>query len=503
MELKLKNYFLVLLLVLTVSIFAQKTDIVFLQINDVYEIAPLDNGKIGGMARVASIRNELNKQYGKIFTFLSGDFISPSALGTSQYEGKSINGRQMVDVLNHIELDYVTFGNHEFDYKANILQERIDESNFTWISSNVFNNSGGSNVPFLHSGNPLPEYVILNTPGYLKGQSIRLGLVGLCIDANKQSYVYYEDYISAAKRVYSRIKDSIDCLIGITHLSIYDDKKLAAEIPQFSLIMGGHEHENMYHKVGNTVIAKADANAKSVYIHRLVFDMHNKLIEIKSELKKTDSTVSEDPDVKQVVETWQSRAYDGFRANGFDPDKVVADFNYPVDGREEIVRNDLCPLGVMIAASMIKAATGVNAAIFNSGMIRVDDILSGLITQYDIIRTMPFGGMILRVELKGSLLKQVLETGWKNKGNGGFLQFYGIENTARGWITGNEQISDDKIYYIAVNDFLLSGKEQNLSFFNKDNPGIINVKYPDPENKSDIAGDIRFALIEYLKNWQH
>jgi 2',3'-cyclic-nucleotide 2'-phosphodiesterase (5'-nucleotidase family) len=503
MDLRLKYRFLILLFFFSASVISQETDVVFLQINDVYEIAPLDNGKIGGMARIASIRNELYKQYGKIFTILSGDFISPSALGTSQYEGKTINGRQMVDVLNHIGLDYVTFGNHEFDYKASVLQERIDESNFTWITSNVLNISEGANIPFLHAGNPLPEYVILTVPGYIKGQAIRLGMVGLCIDANKQSYVYYEDYISAAKRVYSQIKDSIDYLVGITHLSIDDDKKLASEVPEFSLIMGGHEHENMYYKVGNTVIAKADANAKSVYIHRLIFDMHNKLIEIKSELKKTDSTVTEDPDVKQVVETWQSRAYDGFKAKGFDPDKVVSDFNYPVDGREEVVRNGLCPLGVMIAASMIKVSPGVNGAIFNSGMIRVDDILSGLITQYDIIRTMPFGGMILRVELKGSLLRQVLETGWKNKGSGGFLQFYGIENTADGWNIGNEKIGEDKSYNIAVNDFLISGKEQNLSFFNKDNPGILNIKYPDPDNKTDITGDIRFALIEYLKSWQH
>jgi hypothetical protein len=32
-----------------------KIDITFLQLNDVYEIAPLDNGKVAGMARVATV----------------------------------------------------------------------------------------------------------------------------------------------------------------------------------------------------------------------------------------------------------------------------------------------------------------------------------------------------------------------------------------------------------------------------------------------------------------
>ena len=35
-----------------------KIDITLVQINDVYEIAPLDGGKMGGMARVATVKKE-------------------------------------------------------------------------------------------------------------------------------------------------------------------------------------------------------------------------------------------------------------------------------------------------------------------------------------------------------------------------------------------------------------------------------------------------------------
>lgn len=494
----------VLLLFLFYSVcFSQQSEVIFLQLNDVYEITPLDNGRSGGIARVASIRNELAAKYGNVYTVLSGDFISPSALGTSEFEGKTINGRQMVDMLNLLGLDYVTFGNHEFDYKFNVLQERIDESEFEWISSNVFLKKDSLPVPFTRAGTPMPEYVILKVPGYNKESIIRIGMLGLCIDANKQPYVFYEDYIASAKRVYNAIKDSIDCLVGITHLSIDEDKKLAEEFPRFSLIMGGHEHENMYHKAGSTIITKADANVKSVYIHKLVFDINNKLVEIKSELKNADSTVIEDPALKQAADRWQASAYDGFKAKGFDPGVVVADFTSPLDGREQTVRNGLCALGVLIAMSMLDAAKDMDAAIFNSGMIRIDDMLSGTITQYDIIRTMPFGGKILRVEIKGSLLKQVLGAGWNNKGNGGFLQFCGIEYISGGFKAKGDLIKDDEIYKIAMNDFLLTGKEQNLSFLTKDNPGIVNITYPDAANKNDMTNDIRFAVIEYLGKWKN
>lgn len=505
--------------------FAQKTEVVFVQMNDVYEIAPLEGGKYGGLARVATIINQFKAKNPNTFVILSGDFISPSALGTSEFEGKRINGRQMVDVLNAIGLDYVTFGNHEFDYKYEVLQDRIDESRFEWISGNVFK-ADGSNVtsfqkyistPYskvkelLKDSIPtvmhvekemLPEYKILEISGYNKNNPVRIGLLGLCIDANKQPYVVYENWVDAGKRIHDRIKDSINCLVGITHLSIDEDKDLASELPELSLIMGGHEHVNMLHKVGNTIITKADANARTVYIHTLVFNEQNKLTDIKSELVSIDSKVTEDPKIKELADEWTARAFKGFMDKGFDPLVMVYDLkNDVLDGREETVRYGQCALGYLIANSMFDVSPGSDAAFFNSGAIRIDDELRGEITQYDIIRVLPFGGKILQVELKGSLLKQVLETGWNNKGNGGYLQFYGIEYTVNGWRVKGEMIDENKTYNCAVSDYLLSGMEQNFGYLTKENPGIIKIDSPDPNNKNDLRNDIRFAVIEYFKKW--
>jgi 2',3'-cyclic-nucleotide 2'-phosphodiesterase (5'-nucleotidase family) len=527
MKIVIKKLFFVLCF--CVSSFSQTAEVVFIQLNDVYEIAPLEGGKFGGLARVSSIIKEHKAKNPYTFVVLSGDFISPSALGTSEYEGKRINGRQMVDVLNAVGIDFVTFGNHEFDYKYEVLQERINESKFEWISSNVLNFLGDArflegeeiNIKFgkndtgsvqsvqieknfitIAGISAFPEYKILKIPGYLKNSKIKIGLIGLCIDANKQSYVHYENYVEAGKRVYSQIKDSIDYLLGITHLSIDEDKNLASQLPQLRLIMGGHEHVNMYHKVGETVIAKADANARTVYIHTLSFDESNKLINMKSDLLNIDSTVAEDPKVKELVDEWTTRAFKGFIDKGFDPLVMVYDLkSESLDGREETVRYELCPLGVLIAMAMLDASKGSDCAVFNSGAIRIDDELKGEVTQYDIIRVLPFGGKILQVEMKGSLLRKIMETGWNNKGNGGFLQFYGIEQAANGWKTRGGFIDDNKIYNIAVSDFLLSGMEQNFGYLTKDNPSIIEISEPDPADKSDLRNDIRFAVINYLKKW--
>jgi len=42
----------------------------------------------------------------------SGDFLSPSLLG------KRFRGAQMIDAMNHIGVDYVVLGNHEFDFES-------------------------------------------------------------------------------------------------------------------------------------------------------------------------------------------------------------------------------------------------------------------------------------------------------------------------------------------------------------------------------------------------
>lgn len=53
----------------------------FLQMNDVYELIPLSDGKKGGLARVATIRKLLLRENPNTITVLAGDIVSPSALG--------------------------------------------------------------------------------------------------------------------------------------------------------------------------------------------------------------------------------------------------------------------------------------------------------------------------------------------------------------------------------------------------------------------------------------
>ena len=84
----------------------------FVQINDVYEIAPLNNGKDGGIARVATLKKKYVQENKNTLLLMAGDFLSPSVYNSLKYKGESIKGKQMVEALNAAGLDIAIFGNH-------------------------------------------------------------------------------------------------------------------------------------------------------------------------------------------------------------------------------------------------------------------------------------------------------------------------------------------------------------------------------------------------------
>lgn len=480
-----------------------KIEVVFVQVNDVYEIAPIAGGREGGMARVASLKKQYKKTNPNTFLIMSGDFLSPSVYNSLQYQGKRIRGAQMVESMNAAGMDIAVFGNHEFDISEKELQERINESGFLWVSSNTFHKTNTANVQFTRTGAAgtlaFPETYIMSVKDD-DGTSAKIGFIGITLPSNPADYVYYKDPLSTAKQAFNKIKDSVDAVVAITHQEIADDITLAKELPGLAAILGGHEHSMILNKTGNVYITKAHSNARSAYVVKLDINKNKHSFNVPlPELKYLDQRVALDTNTNVVVEKWKKVAEDNYASLGFDPKKVIMASGEPLDGRETEIRSRSTNLSGLITASMAYACPKADVVLFNSGSIRLDDILTPPVTQYDIIRTLPFGGGIREVDMKGDLLLQVLQTGLKNKNNGGFLQSQPVVyNAARNSFTiSNQSINPAKIYRVAVTDFLLSGKETNLGFLNETNPGIVKV-YPAETAVTNPKSDIRSAIIMFL-----
>jgi 2',3'-cyclic-nucleotide 2'-phosphodiesterase (5'-nucleotidase family) len=498
-------------------------EIQFLQMNDVYDIAPAQGDNTGGLARVATIRKELLAKNPNTYTVLAGDFISPSVLGTLKYEGKRIRGRHIVETLNTLGLDWVVFGNHEFDYDdVADLQARIDESEFEWFGSNVFQQTDHRVTNFQKNKNGKSQACGLNQIFTVKdadGTTIQLGVFGVTLNSGKKPYVTYTDWFQAAKSSYSMMKDlsfqqgsdvkGADVVIALTHLVAEDDKKLSAMLPEIPLIMGGHEHDNQIYKIGKATIAKADANAKTVYVHTLRYDKKTKTAAVKSELRRVNASIADEPATAAVIAKWERIKNESLESSGFDPAKTVATLAEPLDCREVIVRHTQCKAGEILTAAMLAAArTKPDCALINSGSVRVDDVLKSPLTEFDIVRMLPFGGSVSEVEMRGVLLRRTLDAGLQNKGNGGYLQLGNIRQDNSGkWFIAEKPLDDAKIYRVILPEFLLTGSEQNMDFLKaapdangrSSNPNILSFNKPDPNDRSDVRNDTRHLVIRYLR----
>ncbi|MBX3102458.1 MAG: bifunctional metallophosphatase/5'-nucleotidase [Bacteroidetes bacterium] len=497
------------------TLFAQQPDFILIQMNDVYEIAPMENGARGGLARVATLRKQLMQESPKVITVISGDFLSPSLFNVLTWQGVPIKGRQMVETFNALGMDYAIMGNHEYDHGPEMLKQRIQDSRFQWLSTNVQEATPEGPRPFMQNGKPLPTHITLPvSAGKGKGQLI---LVGLTLDYRREWLAVsppieaMHAWLQAHPISTGKKPKTPTALVALTHDYRSRDSLLAVSCTAPLLIAGGHDHHHMHFTVGKTAIAKADANAKTVYVHRFYYQASQRQYLCKSELVAIDHHLAEDPAVKAVADTWMARALTGVREMGLDPGEVLFNAATPLYGSEQAVRSQPTNLAQHICKAMLMAAPEAHLAILGGGSIRLDDDHTGPYTAYDVARTLPFGGQLVELEINGKTLLKILGAGQANSGTGGYLQ-YGSPSSAaggaspvgmdaeEGWRLDGKRVDKAGIYRIVVNDYLVSGKEHNLEFLHATSSEILQT-FPH-YSEEDPRADIRKAFILYLRSLQ-
>lgn len=459
--------------------------VTIVHLNDVYEISPVEGGRSGGIARVATVVSQLKRTNAPVLVTLGGDYLSPSALGTARVNGEALAGKQMVDVLNAAGLQWATLGNHEFDVPEAAFKLRMAEQKFKVVVSNVTDAQG---QPFANTMNTAI------VPVKAGGRTIRIGLIGIIIDANKKDWVKYLPPIESAKAAVAQLAGKVDAIVALTHLSLAGDADLAVAVPQIDLILGGHEHENWILRRGEhfTPIIKADANVRSLAIVSVSFGAKGTRPTVDARLQVIDDRIKALPAVDTLVKKWTTTAFDAFRRDGFAPEAPVVTLTESLDGRETTVRNRPGKL-TQIIANALRHEAKADIGIFNGGSVRIDDVMTpGPMTEYDIIRVLPFGGKAVRATFDGALLAKVLDQGLGNQGTGGYLHSSeGTMRTSAGWVINGAPLDPAKRYVVGISDFLLTGGETNLAYLTRTNPGVHDVQ--------DLR-DIRRTVIDELKS---
>ncbi|MDT4954110.1 MAG: 5-nucleotidase / UDP-sugar diphosphatase [Acidobacteriota bacterium] len=437
-----------------VSVFGQATAerrvrVTLLQLNDVYQISAVDKGTRGGLARVATLRKQIMEKSPNTLFLLAGDTIAPSVASNI------FKGQQMIAVWNMIGLDFAVFGNHEFDFGPEILRERIKESRFTWVATNVIDKKTGKTFA------DTPPYVIREIGG------AKIGFFGLLTPDTAQFSsvgpdVIFLDPCETAKKIVPLMRaQGAQVVVAITHLAMREDKQVARCAP-IDIIIGGHEHEMLESLSGRTPIFKWGSDARD--LGRI--DLNIKLPT--GELESVDWEAI--PVTSNVVEEAESAALiaDYEKKVSADVDKPIGSTSVALDARSEMNRSRETNLGSYLADAYRKALNA-DVALFNGGSIRAGKIFSpGQLTKRDVMAILPYENPIVKIEITGATLRAALEHGVSRSAEerepGRFPQVSGVRFTfdARrpagsrlvSVEVAGKPLDDKKTYTLATNTFV-------------------------------------------------
>ncbi len=441
------------ILVLPLAAAAEPTKITFLHTNDVYEISA-KRGQ-GGFAELMTLLKAERAAAQHSITTFGGDLISPSVMSGLT------KGTQMVELMNAVGTDVAVPGNHEFDFGPGIAAQRIGESNFPWLGTNVLG----------RNGKPAAGMTDVHT---VKAGDFTVGFFGL-LDPQTETLsspgadIRFASVAETAAASVSKLREmGADVIVALTHLDMATDIRLAREVKGIHAILGGHDHDPIVWLAGSVPILKAGYDAH----HLGALDLSVEWVESRGKKKlqvvpawRLTSTagVAPDPEIKAIVDKHNA--------------KLDEDLNVPVgkvavllDSQRASVRTRETNIGNLIADAMRKAV-GADITITNGGGIRGDRTYDAgtVLTRKDVLTELPFGNVTVLLELSGADVLAALENGVSQVEDkaGRFPQVSGLDFTydpaaAAGSRVvevriGGKALVRSKTYKVATNDYMAGG----------------------------------------------
>ncbi|KXZ56803.1 hypothetical protein GPECTOR_1g723 [Gonium pectorale] len=378
-------------------------------------------------------------------------------------------GKQMVPILNEIGVNVSCIGNHEFDYGLDNLVKLNSQCKFPWLMANVLER--GTDFPYAGAG----------TTWIQDWNGIKVGVVGLVeeewletLGAVNVSDMIYQDFVEVGREAARAMKaKGAELLIALTHMREPNDRKLAAEVPEFHLILGGHDHHYVtgFIEPHNNLLVKSGTDFRDLSLIEIEFPADSKDPQMSVEHIVIDSSVPEDPATKAIVDEYM-------KLMGEKMDEDIGETLEPLDGRFQTVRNRESNLGNFVA-DVWRKASGAEMAILNSGSLRSDMIHpAGVLKTKDFVSILPMIDNTVVLECTGAQVVAALENGvsqWP-KLEGRFPQVSGLKfkfdpskppgsrivpGSVYVWEfeSDPEPLDLERKYKVAVKEYLAQGKD--------------------------------------------
>ena len=358
----------------------------------------------GGWARLASAIAEARERDPDALLLDGGDQFQGSLFYT-RYKGEVA-----AEMMNALDYDAMTVGNHEFDDGPETLAKFVERIEFPILMANA----DLSAEPAL--AGKIPKSVVVERGG------ARYGLIGLTTPdtaelASPGKNVRFTEQAEAVRAEIERLEgEGVDRIIVLSHSGMQSDLDLATEVKEIDVIVGGHSNTFLSNTdedadgpyptmVGRTAIVQAYAYGKYLGELAVTFDDEGAVVKADGEPIIVGGKVGKDGDVVERVDELAG-PLEEIRS------RVVAESAAPIEGNRDVCRVRECQMGVLVAEAMLDRVRdqGIDVAIMNAGGIRAS-IDAGEVTMGEVLTVLPFQNTLSTFEISGADLLVALENG--------------------------------------------------------------------------------------------
>lgn len=396
----------------------ESEDIVILFDNDVH-------CAIDGYAKMASLKKAAQEQTDNVCVVSCGDFIQGQAYGILS------QGEYPITLMNAVGYDFVTLGNHEFDYGIGHMVELIQKLNAEVLCANFVRISDQQPLFALSAmkvfttgtvafiGVATPQSISSSVPAYFQD------------DQGNFKYSFCESELAnIVQKEVDRVRNAgADYVVVLSHLGdtrrgYTASQDLISKTSGIDFVLDGHSHsvipcDSVLNKAGKYV-KRSSTGTAFANIGRVTISSRGK---ISAGLIDTKN-LSDDPIVEVLVNNIKETVKSILS-------KVVgtAEVALNITNAEgkRIVRNQEAGIGDL-AADAFRSYLNSDIGWVNGGNLRAD-IPQGTITFGNILNVFPFGNTVLLGRITGQVFLDNLEMSYRlaPAESGGFAQLSGVQ----------------------------------------------------------------------------
>lgn len=414
-----------------------------------------ENEPFGGIARAATIVKEIRQSAQHSLHVDSGDVFQGAPI-FNEFEGEP-----EILALNHIGMDAFIIGNHEFDFGASNLYDKLAKAQFSVLAANYQwkNVQGVNEEPLKEVARP---YAIINANG------VKVAVIGMANYSSMSSITYGDnglgitvlENVQVVQSYIDLLKNDVNVITMVTHLGLGDDEDVIRKTTGLDIVFGGHLHvvlnppknipDGTVDALGNEVpkmVPLVHSGAFMKYIGHFDGVFYPDYM-IRPELyPKAEEGIVNPWDLTLVSHTYQPIAIDSTIKDDADMEFVIAPYE-----RELARRLDLrkivgyapmklnrfgsnghdSPLGNFLADQMVyRQRSEADFGATNSLGIRTD-VNQGPVTNDQLYNVFPFPNTLTTMTLSGTEVWSLLDYNTyrsMNRGCQSQLQLSGVRYT--------------------------------------------------------------------------